>query len=550
MLKNCVTALRYVVFLTAIVAAMASASRNSTLPSTSDVFFDRSRANRFLKPRIRRLRWKRTPAEDMLAGRRRFGAPYHIKLKWIRGGATFTVKELRQGNVFKNAWYSIPTNMGFWLGSENWYVNHCLRKVCSADDILENMIEESAGVGDETLTYYYRYSLCHHKINTLRNCPDVCHAKKNPCTKVKHASPRQCRSFPEPDMEKKKKWPKLWPNALKSYFGSLYYVDYDCACKEGYSWNRKEKQCKDVTDHCKQIGTGLNPCMNGGTCSVSKTEGVGFECHCMPAFTGPTCQEPRNPCRGEHVCGRFPCKRDPSQWKLGYTCLCNKKPGWELYSVEDPQCVDIDECHLRKPCLNGGTCVNTEGSYSCTCPEGWVGKNCEHRQIIEPTWGEWGTFGSCSTTCGPGALQTAYRQCNVPGQCLGLNLKSKKCPGTPDICENDEVFDDFVGQPPPPPPPFPGPFAGYPVPPPPGHPQPPPFPPAFPPGPPPPQGFQGGPLRPDSVLKPSMLSQEQTSPLGNQSTVSPSSAGGSICWKKMTISANIVIMLFLSITLV
>ncbi|KAH3810204.1 hypothetical protein DPMN_138593 [Dreissena polymorpha] len=38
---------------------------------------------------------------------------------------------------------------------------------------------------------------------------------------------------------------------------------------------------------------------------------------------------------------------------------------------------DINEC-LQNPCLNKGTCSNTEGSYKCTCPKGWRGANCEY----------------------------------------------------------------------------------------------------------------------------------------------------------------------------
>lgn len=40
--------------------------------------------------------------------------------------------------------------------------------------------------------------------------------------------------------------------------------------------------------------------------------------------------------------------------------------------------VDLNYCTNKRPCKNGGTCTNTgEGSYTCTCPIGYMGTNCE-----------------------------------------------------------------------------------------------------------------------------------------------------------------------------
>ena len=37
---------------------------------------------------------------------------------------------------------------------------------------------------------------------------------------------------------------------------------------------------------------------------------------------------------------------------------------------------DIDEC-WSDPCQNGGSCVDETNSYTCSCPSGFSGVNCE-----------------------------------------------------------------------------------------------------------------------------------------------------------------------------
>lgn len=37
---------------------------------------------------------------------------------------------------------------------------------------------------------------------------------------------------------------------------------------------------------------------------------------------------------------------------------------------------DIDEC-ISNPCLNSATCVNTVGSYRCSCAFGYAGNACQ-----------------------------------------------------------------------------------------------------------------------------------------------------------------------------
>ena len=38
--------------------------------------------------------------------------------------------------------------------------------------------------------------------------------------------------------------------------------------------------------------------------------------------------------------------------------------------------LDVNEC-VTKPCRNGGTCENLQGSYRCKCKAGFLGKHCE-----------------------------------------------------------------------------------------------------------------------------------------------------------------------------
>lgn len=47
---------------------------------------------------------------------------------------------------------------------------------------------------------------------------------------------------------------------------------------------------------------------------------------------------------------------------------------------------DINECDMLLPCQNNGTCLNNNGSYACTCKEGWQGYNCEDGTVFVSTY--------------------------------------------------------------------------------------------------------------------------------------------------------------------
>ncbi len=50
----------------------------------------------------------------------------------------------------------------------------------------------------------------------------------------------------------------------------------------------------------------------------------------------------------------------------------NSRMPWINLLFPFPRCTeDLDECAESEPCLNGGSCTQTEipGNYTCACPE-------------------------------------------------------------------------------------------------------------------------------------------------------------------------------------
>ncbi|KAG7980688.1 hypothetical protein I3843_05G195300 [Carya illinoinensis] len=84
-----------------------------------------------------------------------------------------------------------------------------------------------------------------------------------------------------------------------------------------------------------------------------------------------TCETARS--KPNYVCGQNTASCDnPPEGVGGYRCKCNK--GYEGNPYLHEGCQDINEClQVPNPCNATAICTNTDGSFTCTCPNDYVG---------------------------------------------------------------------------------------------------------------------------------------------------------------------------------
>lgn len=96
---------------------------------------------------------------------------------------------------------------------------------------------------------------------------------------------------------------------------------------------------------------------------------------------------------------------DESAQKKCYRCLCMEQEQCYFKSRRFVACNctnsgftgchcqrNIDDCQPN-PCQNNGTCTDGVNNYTCTCPEGYSGRNCESL-LVETCEGDWQLFES------------------------------------------------------------------------------------------------------------------------------------------------------------
>ena len=138
------------------------------------------------------------------------------------------------------------------------------------------------------------------------------------------------------------------------------FKGFQCRCEgTGFVGER----CEEDYDDCQ-----VNACKNNGTCV---DEILSFKCLCSFGFTGAFC-DVINLCdyAKESLClNGGTCRMDIVNQEL--QCRCPRQ-------FQGRNCSeDVDECAYGKSCANGGTCVNTFGSYRCQCVPGFTGIDCD-----------------------------------------------------------------------------------------------------------------------------------------------------------------------------
>ncbi|KAH3796462.1 hypothetical protein DPMN_150030, partial [Dreissena polymorpha] len=137
---------------------------------------------------------------------------------------------------------------------------------------------------------------------------------------------------------------------------------YTCNCTgTGF----KGVNCSENEDNCL-----TNYCLNGGQC----VDGINsYACNCTPSifYDGAQCTQNINECVRLQPCENGGICRDKTP---GFDCGCAGTGYTGIYCHED-----FDECSVEnRPtyCKNNGTCENFNGTYNCSCTEGYTGKDC------------------------------------------------------------------------------------------------------------------------------------------------------------------------------
>jgi hypothetical protein len=143
-----------------------------------------------------------------------------------------------------------------------------------------------------------------------------------------------------------------------------------CTCDSGYGGDGIT--CTDINE-CATNGGGCDPHAQCANLPGTRT------CTCNGGFSGDgltcadinECATNGGGCDPLTTCTNVPGSRTCSACPSGYS------------GTGDTTCADINECGSN-PCLNGGTCTNATGTFTCDCPAGVTGQLCDTNGYVPP----------------------------------------------------------------------------------------------------------------------------------------------------------------------
>ncbi|KAL3837565.1 hypothetical protein ACJMK2_022913 [Sinanodonta woodiana] len=171
-------------------------------------------------------------------------------------------------------------------------------------------------------------------------------------------------------------------------------------------------------------------------------------CNCRPYWEGNDCEADLDGCADRPCSSLRNCIDNPAavHQALNRTYNCSSCPSGYTDGVEDPsKCIDVNECNATNATHGcNQTCVNTEGSYYCTCNSTFRlhsnGKDCQ--DIDECLEGTSGCDQVCNNTYGGYVCgcQYGYMYNNTVHRCVQVNgtiCPTKNCTGAHGCTRNE-----------------------------------------------------------------------------------------------------------------
>ncbi|KAK0133822.1 Protein jagged-2 [Merluccius polli] len=166
-------------------------------------------------------------------------------------------------------------------------------------------------------------------------------------------------------------------------------------------------------------------CMHG-TC------GVPWKCNCERNWGGLLCDKDLNYCGRHHPCvnGGTCMNTEPDE----YQCICPQGYSGKTCQIAEHAC-------MSDPCANSGTCYEVPSGFECHCPPGWEGPTCANN-LDECASGPCAHGGTCinkdnsfECVCPPQwkgqtcqiALSNCHGQCQNGGTCKQKGPRSYQC---------------------------------------------------------------------------------------------------------------------------